>query len=106
MAACCSIALSFIPLGVTKIDATILAIGQKAISLALVISLPFLGTGLIVGLLISVFQAATQIQEMTIAFVPKIFAVVLAGIFFGPWILRVMVEFSRSLLLSIPGMVK
>jgi flagellar biosynthetic protein FliQ len=59
-----------------------------------------------VGLVISVFQAATQIQEMTISFVPKIVAVVLAGVVFGPWLLKVLVSFTRELLTGIPELVR
>lgn len=87
-------------------DATVLTIAQKAVTMALVLSAPFLVTGLIVGLLVSVFQAATQIQEMTIAFVPKIIAVVVAGALFGPWMLQMLVGFCRDLLLSIPSLVR
>lgn len=87
-------------------DATVLNMGQKAVSMALILSAPFLLTGLVVGLVISVFQAATQIQEMTISFVPKIVAVVLAGVVFGPWMLNALVSFSRDLLLHIPEMVR
>ncbi len=87
-------------------DATVLSMGQKAVSMALILSAPFLLTGLVVGLVISVFQAATQIQEMTISFVPKIVAVVLAGVVFGPWMLNALVSFSRDLLLHIPEMVR
>jgi len=87
-------------------DAAVLSMGQKAVSMALVLSAPFLVTGLVVGLVISVFQAATQIQEMTISFVPKIVAVVLAGVVFGPWLLKVLVSFTRELLTGIPELVR
>lgn len=87
-------------------DAAVLDIGQKAVTMALLISAPFLVVGLIVGLVVSVFQAATQIQEMTISFVPKIIAVVVAGLVFGPWMLRMMVGFARELFLQIPDLVR
>lgn len=81
-------------------------IAQKAVTVALGLCAPVLVVGLTVGLLISIFQAATQIQESTISFVPKIIAVVGAGIFCGPWMLKILVEFSRDLLISIPQVVK
>jgi flagellar biosynthetic protein FliQ len=62
------------------------------------VSAPMLGVGLIVGLLVSNFQATTQIQEQTLAIVPKIIAVFLAILIFGPWILNVMVDFTSQLL--------
>lgn len=87
-------------------DAQMLSIAQKAVSMALILSAPMLATGLVVGLAVSIFQAATQIQEMTVSFVPKMIAEVLIVILMGPWMLKVMVGFSRELLLSIPGLVK
>lgn len=63
---------------------------------------PILGLGLIVGLIVSVFQAATQIQEMTLTFVPKIIAVAGVIVVFGPWMLRSMVNFTTKLFISLP----
>ncbi len=87
-------------------DSAVLHLAQKAISVALVLCAPVLVVGLTVGLLVSIFQAATQIQEATISFVPKIIAVVVSGVVFGPWMLKMLVGFSRDLLLSIPQLVK
>ncbi len=87
-------------------DAAVMHIGQKAIVVALILCAPVLIVGLIVGLLVSIFQAATQIQEATISFVPKIIAVVGACVICGPWMLKILVEFSRDLLTSIPQLVK
>lgn len=87
-------------------DATVLQLGEKAVTMALILSAPVLLTALIIGLVIGVFQAATQIQEMTISFVPKIVAMVAVSILLGPWMIKLMVGFSRDLLLSIPDLVR
>jgi flagellar biosynthetic protein FliQ len=70
------------------------------------ISGPILGLGLIVGLVVSIFQAATQIQEMTLTFVPKIIAVGAALVVFGPWMLKSMVVFTTKLLAGLPNLVR
>jgi flagellar biosynthetic protein FliQ len=79
-------------------------IGKQAIETVLLISAPMLGFGLVVGIMISIFQAATQIQEMTLTFVPKIVAVFIALLIFFPWMMQTMIEFTRELILSIPNM--
>ncbi|QMV40157.1 flagellar biosynthesis protein FliQ [Cohnella cholangitidis] len=76
----------------------IIGLAGQALYTVLKVSAPMLGIGLIVGLLVSIFQATTQIQEQTLAFVPKIIAVFLAILLFGPWILNVMVDFTSQLL--------
>ncbi len=86
-------------------DAGVLELGQRAIALTLMICAPTLGVGLIVGLMVSIFQAATQIQEMTLTFVPKIAAVTMALIICGPWMSRSMVTFTTKIFLSIPSLV-
>ena len=78
-------------------------IGKEAIETVLLISAPMLGFGLVVGIMISVFQAATQIQEMTLTFVPKIVAVFIALLIFSPWMMQTMIEFTRELILNIPN---
>ncbi len=83
---------------------TVATIGKEAIETVLLISAPMLGFGLVVGLMVSVFQAATQIQEMTLTFVPKIVAVFIALLIFFPWMMQTMIEFTRELILSIPNM--
>ncbi len=87
-------------------DSGVLELGQRAIAITLMICAPTLGVGLIVGLIVSVFQAATQIQEMTLTFVPKIVAVTLALIVCGPWMLKSMVNFTTKLLISLPNLVR
>lgn len=87
-------------------DATVLDVTQKALILAITISAPILGAGLVVGLMVSVFQAATQIHEMSLTFIPKILAVAVAVAILGPWMLRQMLTFTSGLLESIPSLVK
>ncbi len=86
-------------------DAGVLELAQRAVALTLMICAPTLGVGLLVGLLISVFQAATQIQEMTLSYVPKIAAVTVALIVCGPWMLRSLVTFTTKILTSLPSFV-
>jgi flagellar biosynthetic protein FliQ len=86
-------------------DAGVLDLAQRAVMIALMICAPALGLGMVVGLVISVFQAATQIQESTLTFVPKILAVVAALVVFGPWMLRSMVTFTTKLFVSLPNLV-
>ncbi|MFA5523331.1 MAG: flagellar biosynthesis protein FliQ [Tissierellales bacterium] len=75
----------------------VLTIAQEALRTILMVSAPMLGFGLLVGLLISIFQATTQIQEATLAFVPKIVAVFVSILIFGPWILNVLIDFALNL---------
>jgi len=79
-------------------DTTVVSLAREAIWTVLLVSAPALGLGIIVGLVISIFQATTQIQEQTLTFVPKIFAVLLALVVFGPWMLRILVDFGERLL--------
>lgn len=87
-------------------DSTAIDIVQKALTLAFMVSLPTLGFGLVVGLIVAVFQAATQIHEATLTFIPKIAAVAVALVLFGPWMLGQMVTFTSQLLENIPTLVK
>ena len=75
----------------------VIGIGAKTLEMAVLASAPMLVFGLVTGLIISIFQAVTQIQEMTLTFVPKIFAVVLAVVIFMPWILDLLIEFAINL---------
>ena len=79
---------------------------KQAITLTILLSLPMLGLGLAVGLLVSVFQAVTQIQEMTLTFVPKIVAVMLALLFFSSWMLIKISDYTNDLFLSIPDLIR
>lgn len=73
-------------------------LARQAIWTTLLLAGPVLGAGLLAGLLVSVFQAVTQIQEVTLTFLPKLLASVLIMLFLGPWMLRVIVEFTQGLL--------
>lgn len=79
----------------------VLKLAQDAIRIILMISAPMLIFSLIVGLIVSIIQAVTQIQEATLAFVPKIVAVLLSLVIFGPWILKVLIQFTTDLLANI-----
>lgn len=76
----------------------VIRIAGEAVYTVLKASAPMLIIGLVVGLLISIFQATTQIQEQTLAFVPKIVAVLLSILIFGPWIMNTLVDFTFNLL--------
>jgi len=86
-------------------EGTIINIGRDAVLTVLLVASPMLLSGLVVGLLVSLFQATTQIQEQTLVFIPKIVAVLLAAIIFGAWMLRTMVEFATRLITSMPDMI-
>ncbi len=84
---------------------SIISISEHAIWTSLWLSLPLLGVALIVGVLISIFQAATQINEMTLSFVPKILAMALVAIVAGPWMLQLMMSFTTHLFQQIPQLI-
>jgi flagellar biosynthetic protein FliQ len=84
---------------------SILSIGQNALQVTLMIIALLLLPALGVGLLVSMFQAATQINEQTLSFIPKLFVVFLVLILGGPWILQVTINFTRELITSIPGLI-
>ena len=80
----------------------VIQMAQEALRMVLLISAPMLGLGLLVGLAVSVFQATTSIHEQTLAFIPKIVAVFVAILIFGPWMLRLMVEYVTNVLVNLP----
>lgn len=80
----------------------VLELGRQAMLVGLQVAMPVLITALVVGLIVSVFQAVTQIQEMTLQFVPKILAVGLVGLLAGGWMLMQMVEFMGRVLANLP----
>ena len=84
----------------------VISLGIEAIKLALLLALPLLGVGLVMGLIIAIFQATTQIQEMTLSFVPKIVSVLLALLAALPWMLDKISSFTSNLILSIPQIIK
>ena len=81
----------------------VIQLGQDALLVVLVVCAPMLGLGLSVGLMVSVFQATTSIQEQTLAFIPKIIAVFVAILIFGPWMLSVMIEFFADIFTNLPA---
>ena len=83
----------------------VLTMGQEALVMLLMVSAPVLGTALVVGLLVSLFQAVTQIHEATLAFVPKLVAVIAVFAVAGPWMLTMLVEYIRRTLEAIPASV-
>ena len=84
----------------------IIGFARQSIELTLIIALPMLGVGLGVGVVVSVLQAATQIQEMTLTFVPKIIAVFLALLISFPWIMDKMITFTQEIFLNFPQYIK
>ncbi len=83
----------------------VLSMGQEALLMLLMISAPVLGAALLVGLLVSLFQAITQIHEATLAFVPKLLAVIAVFAIAGPWMLTMLVEYIRRTMEAIPASV-
>jgi flagellar biosynthetic protein FliQ len=83
----------------------VISLATQAMSLALKISLPLLGVGLLVGVIISIIQAVTQIQEQTLAFIPKVLAMAAVLVIGGPWMLNQLLAYTAELWSSIPNMV-
>jgi flagellar biosynthetic protein FliQ len=83
----------------------VVSLATQAMSLALKISLPLLGVGLLVGVVISIIQAVTQIQEQTLAFIPKVLAMAAVLVIGGPWMLNQLLAYTSDLWTSIPNMV-
>lgn len=83
---------------------SVLDVGHQALYLTTLLAAPLLLSALAVGLLIGIFQAATQIQEMTLSFIPKLIVIVIALFWAGAWMLRLLVEFSVRLFTEIPEM--
>ncbi|BBB93171.1 MAG TPA: flagellar biosynthesis protein FliQ [Methylomusa anaerophila] len=81
-------------------------IGRDALAMVMLVSAPMLGLGLIVGVLVSIFQATTQIQEQSLAFIPKIIAVFFAVLIFGPWMLKILTDYTRDIFISLPNLIK
>jgi flagellar biosynthetic protein FliQ len=84
---------------------TVTTIGQQALWVTMLIAAPMLVSALAVGLLVGMFQAATQINEMTMSFIPKLFVLVLAIVAAGPWMLSVIINYTRELMYSIPSLI-
>lgn len=80
----------------------VVGFARQAIELTLLVSLPLLGVGLGVGLFVSIIQAATQIQEATLSFIPKIMSMFIALLFAFPWIMDKLITFTRDIFLNLP----
>jgi flagellar biosynthesis protein FliQ len=85
---------------------TVLQLGRNALEMALLLAGPVLLFGLIAGLSVAIFQALTQINEMTLVFIPKIAATVLALALFGPWMLQKLINYTTALFEAIPGVTR
>ena len=83
----------------------VVELGRQAIEVTLLVSAPLFLAALITGLIISIFQAATQINEMTLSFVPKLIAIFVTMVVAGPWMLTTLTDFMRRLFESIPTMI-
>lgn len=81
-------------------------LGVEAIKVALMVSAPILLLGLLVGLIVSIIQATTQIQEATLSFIPKLIAIALALLIFGPWMMNMMYSFTVNLFENIPNYIR
>ena len=81
-------------------------LANRALWITLLISAPILGLGLAVGVAVSIFQAVTQIQEMTLTFIPKIIAIFLAVLVFGKWMMLVLLNFTSNLWINLPTYLK
>ncbi len=84
----------------------VIDIGIEAIKTALMLAAPILLIGLLVGLIVSIVQATTQIQEQTLSFIPKIVAISLTLLLFGPWMMNIMNSFTIRLIQNIPSYIK
>jgi flagellar biosynthetic protein FliQ len=84
---------------------SVISIGRQALELTLLVSAPLLLTALIVGLLISIFQAATQINEMTLSFIPKLVSIFIVMVVAGPWMLQVLMDYMQRLFGAIPTLI-
>lgn len=87
-------------------QSVVIDVAQEAIKVVLMISAPILGLGLLVGLLVSIIQATTQIQEATLSFIPKVITIALTLLIFGPWMMNLMYEFTVNLFENIPMYIK
>jgi flagellar biosynthetic protein FliQ len=84
---------------------SVMTLGQQALELTLMVSAPMLLTALVIGLIVSIFQAATQINEMTLSFIPKLVGMFVVLIISGPWMIGILLDYMTRLFSSIPYMV-
>ena len=84
---------------------TVMTIGTRALEVTLLLAAPLLLVALVLGLVVGVFQAATQINEMTLSFIPKLLGLAATTVIAGPWMLKVLIGYTRELFQSIPGLI-
>lgn len=84
----------------------IVDVAKRALEVTILVSAPMLGMGLVIGVAVSIFQAVTSIQEMTLSFIPKILGVMVAIVFFFPWMMQVLLSFTSEIFINIPLYVK
>jgi len=84
---------------------SVMTMGRTAMEVTLMISAPLLLVALIIGLIVSIFQAATQINEATLSFIPKLVGVFVALVVAGPWMLSIMLDYMRQVFTGIPGLI-
>jgi flagellar biosynthetic protein FliQ len=84
---------------------SVIELGRTAVEVTLLVSMPLLLAALVTGLVVSIFQAATQINEMTLSFIPKLIAIFVTLIVAGPWMLTLMTGYMQRLFEAIPGMI-
>ena len=84
---------------------SVMVLGQEAMRLALMLAAPLLLAALVSGLIISLLQAATQINEQTLSFIPKVLAVATTGVIAGPWMLNLVLDYIRTLFTNLPYMI-
>jgi len=82
---------------------SVITLGQQALLVMVLLAAPMLVTALVIGLLVSILQAATQINEMTLSFIPKLLGIVVALVVAGPWLITYFTDYVRRLFESIPG---
>lgn len=78
-------------------EAVVLGLAKESLTVALLIGAPILGASLVIGVIVSIFQAVTQVNEMTLTFVPKLLGVFVAMLVFGPWMMQTLLGFSAGL---------
>ncbi len=84
---------------------SVMTLGRTALEVTLLVSAPVLIVTLVVGLIVSVFQAATQINDASLSFIPKVIAVFATFVIAGPWMLTVMIDYMRRVLTGLPGII-
>jgi flagellar biosynthetic protein FliQ len=84
---------------------SVMTMGRTAMEITLLVSAPLLLIALVIGLIVSIFQAATQINEATLSFIPKLVGVFITLVIAGPWMLSVMLDYMRQVFTGIPNMV-